>query len=105
MCERALGRPAPERVQSELYEFLGISSDHLLDPPHDIQRAFESAIRVDPSNDRARQNLERFLEALATTPTKPVRWDQPNETYIRNSGLQQTQRSPMPSQQREFAWA
>jgi tetratricopeptide (TPR) repeat protein len=105
MCELALGKSAPERVQSELCEFLGISLTHLQYPPPVIQRAFENAIRVDPSNDRAKQNLQRFLEALAAKPQKPVRWEQPNETSIRNSGLQQTRRSPAASQRREFALA
>jgi tetratricopeptide (TPR) repeat protein len=103
MCERALGKPAPERVQSELCEFLGISLTHLQYPPPVIQRAFENAIRVDPSNDRAKQNLKRFLEALAAKSQKAISWEQPNETYIRNSGLQQTRRSRAVNQQREFA--
>jgi len=105
MCERALGKPAPERVQSELCEFLGISLTHLQYPPPVIQRAFENAIRVDPSNDRAKQNLQRFLEALAAKPQKPPHWEQPNETYIRNSGMQQTRMPPAASQPREFALA
>jgi tetratricopeptide (TPR) repeat protein len=105
MCERALGKPAPERVQSELCEFLGISLTHLHYPSPVIQRAFENAIRVDSSNDRAKQNLQRFLEALAAKPQKPVRWEQPNETYIRNSGLRQTRRTPAASQFQEFALA
>jgi tetratricopeptide (TPR) repeat protein len=105
MCELALGKPAPERVQSELCEFLGIALTHLQYPAPVIQRAFENAIRVDPSNERARQNLQRFLEALATKPQKPIDWEQPSDNYIRNSGLQQLRAVPILRQQREYAMA
>jgi tetratricopeptide (TPR) repeat protein len=103
MCERALGKPAPERVQSELCEFLGIALTHLGYPPPVIQRAFENAIRADPSNERARQNLQRFLDALATKPQRPIHWDQPSENYIRSSGQQQIRRAEAANEPRQFA--
>jgi tetratricopeptide (TPR) repeat protein len=102
MCERALGKPAPERIQSELCEFLGIALTHLGYPPPVIQRAFENAIRVDPSNERARQNLRRFLDALAAKPQRPIHWDQPSDNYIRNSGQQQIRRAPAVNERRQF---
>ncbi len=105
MCERALGKPAPERVQSELCEFLGIAMTHLGYPPPVVQRAFENAIRVDPSNDRAKRNLQMFLEALAAKPPKPVQWDQPSENYIRSSGQQKFRTAPVRREKREHAVA
>lgn len=89
MCERALGKPAPERIQSELCEFLGISLTSLGYPSPVVQRAFEKAIRVDPSNERARENLRRYLTALAEKSKQPIPWDRPSDSSIRTSGLQQ----------------
>jgi tetratricopeptide (TPR) repeat protein len=94
MCERALGKSAPERVQSELCEFLGISLTNLGYPQAVVQRAFEDAIRIDPSNDRAKENLQRFLDAHTSKPPKPVIWEQPSDNYIRNSGQQVMRREP-----------
>jgi hypothetical protein len=105
MCELALGKPAPERMQSELCEFLGIAMTHLQYPAPVIQRAFENAIRVDPSNDRVKQNLQQFLDALAAQPSKPVQWDQPSENYIRTYGQQQFRTAPAPREKREHAMA
>jgi tetratricopeptide (TPR) repeat protein len=103
MCERGLGRPAPARAQSELCEFLGIALTHLQYPVPVIQRAFENAIRVDPSNDRARRNLQQFLAALEARPPKPVEWDQPTENNVRSSGQQQFRAAPVRRERREYA--
>ena len=89
MCERALGKPAPERIQSELYEFLAISLASLGYPPPLVQKTFENAIRVDPSNERAKENLQKYLTALAAKPQKPIAWDRPSDSSVRRSGLQQ----------------
>jgi tetratricopeptide (TPR) repeat protein len=94
MCEQALGKPAPERIQSELYEFLGISLTSLGYPVHVIQRVFENAIRVDPSNARARQNLQQFLAANSAMPQKPIPWEYASDSSVRSSGLQKMQTMP-----------
>ncbi len=103
MCERALGKLAPPRVQSELCEFLAISLAGLGYPPPVVQRAFENALRVDPSNQRARQNLERFLAALAAKAPPPTDWERPSDSHIRSSGQQQIRMSPAMDEQRQFA--
>jgi tetratricopeptide (TPR) repeat protein len=103
MCERALGKLAPPRVQSELCEFLAIALTGLGYPPPVVQRAFENAIRVDPSNQRARQNLERFLNALAARTPRPIDWERPSDSYIRSSGQQQIRMAPAIYEQRKFA--
>lgn len=94
MCEVALGKPAPPRIQSELCEFLGIALTNLGYPPQVVQRAFENAIRVDPSNERARENLRRFLAAIAVKPPRPIDWERPSDSYIRSSGQQQLRTTP-----------
>lgn len=89
MCERAMEKVTPLRIQSELCEFLGIALTNLGYPRQVAQRAFENAIRVDPSNERARQNLQRFLTAIAANSPRPINWDRPSESYIRSSAQQQ----------------
>lgn len=83
MCERALQYPASGRTQSELYEFLAISLANLGYPEPAIRRAFEEAIRIDPSNDRARRNLERFETALASRAPQPKDWESRSESSLR----------------------
>jgi tetratricopeptide (TPR) repeat protein len=102
MCELALGKLSPPRIQSELCEFLGIALTGLGCPGPVVQRAFENAIRVDPSNERARQNLQRYLTALATKPPRQIEWDRPSDSYVRSSGQQQMR---APQHQRVLATA
>jgi tetratricopeptide (TPR) repeat protein len=83
MCERALQRPASKRVQSELCEFLAISLTGIGYPEPVIRRAFENAIRVDPSNQRARRNLDRFEAALASRAPQPKNWERRSESSLR----------------------
>ena len=91
MCEQALGKPAPERIQSELFEFSGISIASLGYPIHVVQRIFENAIRIDPSNQRAKQNLQRLLAAIHAKATQNIQWERPSDSSVRSFGLQQTQ--------------
>jgi hypothetical protein len=94
MCEQALGKPAPERIQSELCEFLGISLTNLGYQAAVVQRAFENAVRLDPSNARAKQNLQSFLAAIRSKSQKPIQWEQPSDSSVRSSGLQQMEVVP-----------
>ena len=71
ICERGLQIPASARAQSELWELLAISSAQLGYPEPVIRRAFENSIRVDPSNDRARRNLESFETAVTSRALSP----------------------------------
>jgi tetratricopeptide (TPR) repeat protein len=93
MCERALRKPAPEHIHSELLAFLGIALTSLNYPTEAAQRAFEEAIRVDPSNDRARENLRRFQDAVALKSAKQIEWDRPSEASVRRAGQRQMRRT------------
>ena len=84
MCGRALQCPASKRVQSELYEFLAISLTHLGYPEPVIRRAFENSLRFDPSNDRARRNLERFETAVTSRAPQPKNWESRSESSLRS---------------------
>jgi tetratricopeptide (TPR) repeat protein len=89
MCERGLRRPSSTRVKSELYEFLAISQAGLRYPEEVIRGAFENAIRIDPSNDRARRNLERFETALASRAPQPKDWERESESSLRLFGQEE----------------
>jgi tetratricopeptide (TPR) repeat protein len=102
MCELALSKPVPERIRSELFEFLGIARMSLNYPTQAAQRAFEEAIRTDPSNHRARENLRRFQEGTTATSAKPIEWDQPSEAYVRNSWQQQMRGNSSSSRRKQF---
>lgn len=93
MCERALHKPASTRVQSELCEFLAISLTGLGYPEQVIRRAFENAIRVDPSNERARRNMEGFETAL-TTRTAHGDWERMSESSMRKFSEQEARSDP-----------
>jgi tetratricopeptide (TPR) repeat protein len=64
MSERASRIQAPDSVKSELAEWLAISRSELGYPAEVVRAAFEQAIRLDPSNDRAKRNLAIFEEAV-----------------------------------------
>jgi tetratricopeptide (TPR) repeat protein len=83
MCERALQCPASKRVRSELYEFLAISLSHIGYPEPVIRRTFENSIRVDPSNDRACRNLQRFETAVTSRAPQPKDWESRSESSLR----------------------
>jgi tetratricopeptide (TPR) repeat protein len=86
MCERGLRRPSSTRIKSELYEFLAMSQAGLGYPEQVIRGAFENAIRIDPSNDRARRNLERFETALSSRAPQPRDWERGSESSLRLFG-------------------
>ena len=93
MCEQALHKQATPRVQSELYDFLGISLTGLGYPEQVIRRAFENAIRLGPSNERARRNMKWF-EATLTTPTAQKGWERSSDSSMRKIGQQEARSDP-----------
>jgi tetratricopeptide (TPR) repeat protein len=83
MCERGLQCFASARAQSELWELLAISLTTLGCPERDIRLAFENSIRVDPSNVRARRNLEIFQAAVPPLAPQPENWEGGSESSLR----------------------
>lgn len=98
-CEQGLLKKASDRVRSELQEFLAISHAGLGYPEDVVRRGFEGAIRTDPSNDRARRNLERLESALAAREPRPRDWERPSESSLRTrrAGEQWAEVSPSAS--------
>jgi tetratricopeptide (TPR) repeat protein len=85
MCERGAHVPAPDSVRSELAEWKAISQAHLGFPIDMVRTSFEDALRLDPSNDRARRNLS--LLAAAVRPIPSGAWETRRATAVRASGI------------------
>jgi tetratricopeptide (TPR) repeat protein len=92
MCERALRMPAPAWVKSELTEWAAICQAELGFSSESVGASFETSIRLNPSNDRARRNLAAFEEAMRPPITK--RWETPTEAVVRASGMSARQYAP-----------
>jgi tetratricopeptide (TPR) repeat protein len=70
LCEKAMGMAGSDAVKSELAEWLAISESSLGFPAEIVRSSFEKAIRLDPSNDRARGNLAAFEAASRAYKTR-----------------------------------
>ena len=84
LCEQALEMPGSAAVKSELSEWIAISQSELGFPAETVRAWFESAIRLDPSNERATRNLAVF-EAAARPTVKA--WVTRSPAAVRSSGL------------------
>jgi tetratricopeptide (TPR) repeat protein len=85
LCERALEMPVSVAVRSELAEWLAISESELSFPVEIVRASFESSIRLDPSNERARRNLATFEAALRSVPARV--YETRSAAAVRASGL------------------
>jgi hypothetical protein len=85
MCEQASDKPASDAIKSELAEWEGICKAELGYPVELVRASFEDSIRLDPSNDRSRRNLEAFEEGMRPPLTRP--WETRREAAVRASGL------------------
>lgn len=78
LCEHALQMKASQTVHSQLFEWLAISEAELGFPPERVRATFEQALRLDPTNDTAKRNLETFEQAVP----RPVAWDKRSEKTV-----------------------
>jgi tetratricopeptide (TPR) repeat protein len=85
MCEQASRMPASDSIKSELAEWSAISQSELGFPVEMVRAAFERSLRLDASNERARQNLAAFEEAVQSARHKE--WQMRSESAVRTSGL------------------
>jgi tetratricopeptide (TPR) repeat protein len=84
LSERAMEMPGSAAVKSELAEWLAISESELAFPVEIVRASFENALRLDPSNERARRNLAAFEAALRP----PARvYETRSAASVRASGL------------------
>ena len=78
LCEPALGMTGSAAVKSEVAEWMAISQAELGFPADMVQASFDNAIRLDPSNERAKHNLAVFDAASKPVPV--------NEFEVRTAG-------------------
>ncbi len=85
LCEHALRIGASSAVMSEVYEWLAIAQAQLGFPAGLVRASFDSAIRLDPSNESARRNLAAF--EAAAKPISVKTWETRTAPAVRASGL------------------
>jgi tetratricopeptide (TPR) repeat protein len=75
-------------AKSQLEEWAAISRAELGFPAEYVRSAFEAAIRLDPSNDVARRNLDSFEASLGPSGQRlRTKWERRSEATIRQFGL------------------
>jgi tetratricopeptide (TPR) repeat protein len=85
MIERALRLPALDALKSDLAEWEAICQAELGFSADVVLASFETSLRLNPSNDRARRNLRAFEEELRSPLTR--QWEKPSEAVLRASGM------------------
>lgn len=88
MCEMGLMLPGSDAAKSQLEEWRAIAQAERGFSPELVRTAFEAAVRLDPSNDRARLNQAAF-EAALRVPRSAAhsRWEQQSALAVRQFGL------------------
>ncbi|MHB1423788.1 MAG: tetratricopeptide repeat protein [Gemmataceae bacterium] len=82
LCEQAIRIGGSATVMSEVCEWMAIAQTHLGFPADIVRASFDKAIRLDPSNERAKRNLAAFEAA-----SRPIRWETRTTGAVRTSGL------------------
>lgn len=87
-CEDALRIEGPIEAKCDLAEWLAISRAELGFPEAMVRSAFEDALRLDASNDRARRNLATFEAAMADPKSiKDARFETRSQREVQASAL------------------
>ena len=76
---------ASSAVMSEVSEWLAIAQAQLGFPTDMVRVSFDGAIRLDPTNERAKRNLAAF--DAATRPIAQKIWETRTAPAVRTSGL------------------
>lgn len=71
--EDALRLDGPDAARSEVSEWVAIARAELGFSPAMVREAFEEAVRLDPSNERARRNRAVYEARLASSPSDEPR--------------------------------
>lgn len=66
LCEDALKFDGPETAKSELAEWTAIARARMGFSPGMVREAFDEAVRLDPSNERARRNRQSYESSLVS---------------------------------------
>jgi tetratricopeptide (TPR) repeat protein len=88
MCEMGARMAGSDAAKSQLEEWRAIAGAALGVAADVVREAFEAAVRLDPSNDLARRNLDAFEASLAALRTSPTSWwEQKSAATVRQFGL------------------
>ena len=89
MCEAGLRMNGSDSAKSQLEEWRAIAQAELGFPPELVRAAFESATRLDPSNELAKRNRDLFEASLRAPRVRPTlsNWEQKSVAAVRNLGL------------------
>ncbi|HLN26346.1 MAG TPA: hypothetical protein VK395_01225 [Gemmataceae bacterium] len=85
LCEQALSMNGSAAVMSEVSEWMAIAQAELGFPADLVRATFDNAIRLDPSNERAKRNLAAF--EAANKPISVKIWETRTAGALRTSGL------------------
>jgi hypothetical protein len=84
-CQRAVNMDPSTGLESELLEWIGIAQAGLGFAAELVRGSFEKAIRLDPSNERAKRNLMIF--EAANEPLGVQYWETRTASALRTSSL------------------
>ena len=88
MCETGLRMSASDTAKSQLEEWRAIAQAELGFPVEAVSAAFETAVRLDPTNELARQNQREFEASFGVSNTRlRVKWVQKSEAAVRQFRL------------------
>jgi antitoxin component of MazEF toxin-antitoxin module len=90
-CDQASQLQPPAGLHSELAEWTAVAQAELGFPAESVRASLEKALRLDPSNDRARRNLDQFETALRSA--RAAAWDTRSAAAVRTSGQAERQLS------------
>lgn len=85
LCERAISVGGSAAVVSEVLEWLAVAQAELGLPSEMVRATFDSAIRSDPSNERAKRNLSAFN--IASESFNVREWETRSPGAVRMSSL------------------
>jgi tetratricopeptide (TPR) repeat protein len=91
-CERGLEMRGWDSVKSELAEWLAISQSELGFPADTVRGSFDTSLRFDPSNERARRNLAAFEAAARPIPIGV--YETRTTVAVRASGMSERRLKP-----------
>ncbi len=88
VCEKGLTLPASNAVKSRLEEMRAIALAELGFPSEVVRASFETAIRLDPTNEQAKRNQKTFEQTPRFHPSGERRkWEQRVDRAVRQFGL------------------
>ena len=85
LCERVLGMNGSTAVMSEVSDWMAIAQAELGFPAELVRASFDNAIRLDPSDERAKRNMAAF--ETANKPMTFEDWETRSVNDVRTWGL------------------